>query len=155
MFPAVLLFLVTTDFDFGLSIPFLDSEDNHIKRRQLGRFTGNAFFASINSCKGYNKSRKDDIESAFYVILYLFNGLKLPWSHYSNANRSDSSWIRDFIKERQKRKYVDQIRAIVPQGLGPVFEEILHLKFSQEPPYDRILAAFNDSFNRFKVKENP
>ena len=49
----------------------------------MNRFTGNFMFASLNSCRGFNKSRRDDIESAFYILIYLINGNKLPWSNIS------------------------------------------------------------------------
>jgi len=37
-------------------------------------------FASLNSCRGYNKSRRDDIESALYLLSYLLNHCQLPWT---------------------------------------------------------------------------
>lgn len=42
-------------------------------------FCGNFKFASITSCKGYSKSRRDDIESIIYLLIFLLNENKLPW----------------------------------------------------------------------------
>lgn len=36
-------------------------------------------FASLNTCRGYSKSRRDDIESALYFLAFLMNNNKLPW----------------------------------------------------------------------------
>lgn len=60
--------------DFGLASHYLDDNGDHIKHTQLNRFSGNFLFASLNSCRGFNKSRRDDVESAFYVLIYLLNG---------------------------------------------------------------------------------
>jgi hypothetical protein len=67
-----------------MSVPYLESTDNtnmkHFKHKYIASFTGNFYFASANSCKGYNKSRRDDIESALYLLLFLLNNNRLPWS---------------------------------------------------------------------------
>ena len=36
-------------------------------------------FASLNSCRGNNKSRRDDMESVMYIMIYLLNDNYLPW----------------------------------------------------------------------------
>ena len=59
--------------DFGLSTPYIDEQGKHIEKKQLYKFSGNFNFAALNSCRGFNKSRRDDIESAFYVLIYLIN----------------------------------------------------------------------------------
>ena len=73
-----LLYLI----DFGLATRFKDDNRSHISKKQLNKFNGNFLFASLNSCRGYNKSRRDDIESAFYVLIYLINYQQLPWSNF-------------------------------------------------------------------------
>jgi len=42
-------------------------------------------FASLNSCRGNNKSRRDDIESIFYLMIYLYNGNYLPWRDFKGT----------------------------------------------------------------------
>ena len=69
--------------DFGLATPYLKADGSHIKQKSLNKFSGNFMFASINSIRGYNKSRRDDIQSVFFVLIYLINGSELPWSDFS------------------------------------------------------------------------
>lgn len=70
--------------DFGLSSQF-NSKDNsnrniHHEKKKLGVFSGNFMFSSRGSCKGYSKSRRDDVESVFYLLVFLMNKNLLPWS---------------------------------------------------------------------------
>jgi hypothetical protein len=37
-------------------------------------------FCSLNTCRTFTKSRRDDFESLLYILLYLTNDFKLPWS---------------------------------------------------------------------------
>jgi hypothetical protein len=34
----------------------------------------------MNACRGFTKSRKDDLESLLYLLAYFINNNKLPWS---------------------------------------------------------------------------
>jgi casein kinase 1 len=65
--------------DFGLAISFVDAKNNHVKKIYLQKFSGNFMFASLNSCRGFNKSRRDDIESLFYLLIFMLNQGYLPW----------------------------------------------------------------------------
>ena len=40
---------------------------------------GSLLFLSMNTFKGIEQTRKDELESLEFVIIYLFNG-SLPWS---------------------------------------------------------------------------
>jgi casein kinase 1 len=68
--------------DFGLTTKYLMDDGTHIEKENLSTFCGNLLFASLNSCRGNNKSRRDDIQSVMYVMIYLINQKKLPWSEF-------------------------------------------------------------------------
>lgn len=75
------LFLI----DFGLCSPYMinrtSDAPSHIKFVNLRYFAGNILFASKNSLRGFTKSRRDDIESLFYLLVFFLNGSQLPWSN--------------------------------------------------------------------------
>lgn len=50
----------------------------HIEMKNSKPFIGTVRFASEAAHLGLETSRKDDLESLFYVIVYLLKG-KLPW----------------------------------------------------------------------------
>ena len=66
--------------DFGLATRWRDPMTNrHASKIQLFKFSGNFRFATRNQCLGYKTSRRDDIQSTFYILIYLLNKNKLPW----------------------------------------------------------------------------
>jgi casein kinase 1 len=72
--------------DFGLTCKYLKDDGSHIEKKNMRKFSGNFLFASLNSCRGNNKSRRDDIQSAVYIMMYLLNGKSLPWSNIGSEN---------------------------------------------------------------------
>ena len=106
--------------DFGLSYSYLEEinvENTKKKRsmsphkpfRQLNSFSGNFQFASIRSCQGFSKSRRDDLESILYLVIFLLNENSLPWI----GNNEHANDIRKKIFERAKYKYCDEIFSII------------------------------------------
>jgi hypothetical protein len=71
--------------DFGSSFSYLNDKGEHKKDKKEARYPGNLLFCSMNICRGANLSRRDDIESIIYLLIYLLskkNQKALPWSVY-------------------------------------------------------------------------
>jgi len=63
------------------------ANDDHIPK-EFKAFSGDTFFASTRALQGYTTSRRDDLESLGYSILYLMNPrvIDVPWSHIDRKN---------------------------------------------------------------------
>lgn len=72
--------------DFGLASLWRDVDSNcHVSKKQLFVFQGNFKFATKNQCGGLRTSRRDDIQSTFFILLFLLNVVKLPWMDQGGA----------------------------------------------------------------------
>ena len=60
--------------DFGLCKKFRDENGKHIPSREGKSLVGTARYASIYSHLGYEQSRRDDLESLVYSLIYLSRG---------------------------------------------------------------------------------
>ena len=64
--------------DFGLARSFLDEKSNHYELHANEPFVGTKRYMSINTHQGLTASRRDDLESLGYIMLFLYQG-RLPW----------------------------------------------------------------------------
>lgn len=66
--------------DFGLAKKFRDNVSGHIPFSDKKHLTGTARFASLNSHRGMELSRRDDLEAIGNMVLYFALG-SLPWQN--------------------------------------------------------------------------
>ena len=125
--------------DFGLSKKYRSSSSlKHyplIKRKKL---TGTARYASINALNGVTQSRRDDLESIGYVLMYFLKG-RLPWQGMVNKN-----------KEQRYLKIMETKRDTTPEelckGFPAEFERYIsytrNLQYEQDPDYEMLKNLF-------------
>ena len=107
---------------------------------------GTARYASINAHLGIEQSRRDDIESLGYVLLYFLRG-SLPWQGMV-ANTKKEKYEK--INHKKMSTPVEELCA----GFPPEFTNYLNyarsLKFEETPDYRELRAAFRTVYEREK-----
>lgn len=71
--------------DFGFCKSYLNNNE-HVKMKPTHSMIGSINYASIMSHKRYELSRRDDMESLCYILLYFINGT-LPWSNENDEDK--------------------------------------------------------------------
>lgn len=60
--------------DFGLCKTYLDEKGEHLPKKRERYFRGNMIFASKNAYNLYTQSRRDDLISLCYLLIFLIDG---------------------------------------------------------------------------------
>jgi casein kinase 1 len=116
--------------DFGLAKRFRDPKTGeHIPYRDGKNLTGTARYASVNTHVGIEQSRRDDLESIVYILIYFLKG-ELPWQGVKAKTKSEK---KEKIKNQKKFVTIGEMCF----GLPPQFNELLtyvkNLKFDEIP----------------------
>ena len=117
----------------------------HIKHDLRGTFTGGLLYSSANAQRGMQQSRKDDLESLGYVLLYLFKG-KLPWD-LENLENIDLMNLNEkdiYLKIYRMKKFmpIEKLCKDCPSELEEFIKYIRNLKFEEEPNYAQLKNLF-------------
>ena len=87
--------------DFGLSSKYRSSSTGkHVKFGFTGKLTGTTKYSSANSIRGGEQSRKDDLESVAYMIIFFMKG-DLPWENIKSYDENDK-----YYKIYMMKKYL-------------------------------------------------
>ncbi len=102
--------------DFGLSKKFRDAKTHqHIPYKENKNLTGTARYASVNAHLGIEQSRRDDLESLGYVLVYFVRG-KLPWQGVQAQNKAEKYHK---IMEKKMATPVEYLCADLPRKNAP------------------------------------
>ncbi|KAK7591282.1 hypothetical protein V9T40_002895 [Parthenolecanium corni] len=133
------LFLI----DFGLAKKYRDARTRcHISYREDKNLTGTARYASINAHLGIEQSRRDDMESLGYVLMY-FNRGCLPWQGLKAATKKQKY---EKISEKKMSTPVEVLCKGFPAEFSMYLNYCRGLRFEEAPDYMYLRQLFRILF---------
>ncbi len=133
--------------DFGLAKRYRDEYTHiHIPLKENRNLTGTARYASCNAHNGLEQSRRDDMESVAYVILYFFRK-KLPWQGLKCKDKNEK---HAKIKEIKMSMIPAKLFEGLPKEFADYLTMVKKLGFEDEPTYKNYIQMFT---RLFKAKE--
>ena len=132
--------------DFGLSRFYLKN-NKHIENNHKQNMVGTVRYASTFIHEGNTYSRRDDIISIIYVIIYLLKG-KLPWQGITSKIKNIEGKNEMIYKIKKNTNY-----AKLCEGLKNYLQfeillsRILNLSYYQIPDYDFIIKTLKSLIN--------
>lgn len=131
--------------DFGLAKKFRDPRTHiHIPYREHKNLTGTARYASINTHLGIEQSRRDDIESLAYMLIYFCRG-SLPWQGLKAQTKKQKY---DRIMEKKMTTSSEVLTRGLPYELSLFLNYARSMRFDDKPDYLYLRKVLRDLFVR-------
>jgi len=134
--------------DFGLAKKYRSSKNlvqyPLIKKKKL---TGTARYASINALEEYEQSRRDDLESVSYVLMYFLRG-NLPWQGLKVKVKEERY---QKILEKKKETTSEELCKGFPKEFSMFVSYSRNLGYYDEPKYKKLRKMFLNLV--FQIKE--
>ena len=127
--------------DFGLAKKYRSSRTlvqyPYVKKKKL---TGTARYASIHALEAYEQSRRDDLESVGYVLMYFLRG-NLPWQGLKVRSKEDRY---KKILEKKKETSTQDLCKEFPHEFFEYVDYSKNLEYEENPDYDFLRQKFLD-----------
>ncbi|CAA6658571.1 unnamed protein product [Spirodela intermedia] len=127
------LFLI----DLGLASKWRDSSSGqHVDYDQRPDiFRGTIRYASVHAHLGRTGSRRDDLESLAYTLIFLIKG-RLPWQGYQGDNKSF------LVCKKKMATSPEMLCCFCPPPFKNFLEAVTNMKFDEEPNYSKLISLF-------------
>ena len=163
--------------DFGLAQKYITDSGKHIQAKKERFFQGNLIFASQHCFNLLTHSRRDDLISLAYLMLYLIDG-DLAYltkdggdsgENESQFNQAEFQRIKELKNNLTPKDLCESPEALT---LLPFIEEVFKYEFDQTPNYDKLrdilltclanvgqkedrLLDWNEQYERNKPMQKP
>ena len=123
--------------DFGFARKFRSSRTGkHIKFCNIHKAFGSLNFLSINANKGFQQSRRDDLESLGYMLVFLAKG-SLPWINKEISDIKNLPLKYANVWKLKVSISLENLCSGLPIEISKYIEYCRNLEFEQNP--DKII----------------
>ena len=130
--------------DFGLAKCYKSSDGEHIPFIEGKNLTGTARYASINTHIGQEQSRRDDLESLGFVLMY-FNKGSLAWQGLPARTKKEKY---EKIRDKKLSTSIESLTKGLPEEFAIYLNYCRSLKFEEKPDIGYLRKLFKDLFYR-------
>jgi casein kinase 1 len=135
--------------DFGLAKKYRDpTSHQHINYRENKSLTGTARYVSIMTHMGIEQSRRDDIESIGYMLVYFLKG-SLPWQGVVGDNKQEKY---NKIMDLKVSTKLDVLCRGLPAEFAVFLQYTRSLKFEEKPDYRYLMNVFLNLASRETIQ---
>ena len=136
--------------DFGLCKRYISLKTGkHIPEKITGKFNGTLIFSSPNAAKGIESSRRDDLISLGYMLIYLLKRT-LPWEiDFQNLNKEKYSQL---VKLKETNGFKKLFKGI-PGELAEFINYSRNLKFEEKPNYHYLRSLFTKIISKNQINK--
>ena len=103
-------------------------------------------FSSPNALRGGEQSRKDDLISIGYMIIY-FMRKKLPWQQFNRVKNEIERYIKIYKMKKELKPEI--LCNSLPQEMAQYMRYVQHLGFEEEPDYKYMKDLFKGLLNDY------
>ena len=128
------LFLI----DYGFCKGYIQQNGTHVPLKKINNVIGSINYISLNVHKKYEPSRRDDIESACYILLYLLD--ILSWDKYGEGS------VTSILKIVNEKEIITQNKN-VPMFLKKMIEHTRTLAFDETPDYKLLIHFIRENMH--------
>jgi len=128
--------------DYGLAKRYRMG-NKHISFKSGNKLVGTARYASLNSHLGIRLSRRDDLESLVYIMIYFLNG-SLPWQSLKGRNKEEK--YQNIMKIKATIS-TEQLCKGLPIEIRHFLDHVKSLEFVEKPNYQYLRGLLHQSLN--------
>lgn len=131
--------------DYGLAREYYEPRTRrHIDYKENKSLCGTARYASVNTHKGIEQSRRDDLEALGYVLMYFIRG-SLPWQGMRAVNKRQKY---EKIREKKLNTPVEELCLGHPSEFADYINICRSYKFDETPDYNALRRLFQELFSK-------
>lgn len=135
--------------DFGLSCTYLGKSNKHIPFARTTQMVGTLYYLSVYGHLGIKATRRDDLISLGFMLIYLFRG-HLPWMNSKGSKKE----IIKHIYQIKSTISLEKLCQNLPEKILEYFEYVLKLKFFDKPDYGYLKELFLSVMHSYAVQND-
>ena len=109
---------------------------------------GTVRYASVHAHLGRTGSRRDDMESLGYTLVFLLKG-RLPWQGYQGDNKGY------LVCKKKMATSPEVLCRYLPKEFKTFVEHVVNMRFDEEPKYAYLMSLFEPLCTASQTVERP